>query len=136
MQKHMVNDMALLNISQAARSSGKDRNTIKRYLKLGHLSASQAENGRVLIDSAELMRVFGHLISNGDANVSSDAAEKSPENNTRIIETLMQQLKAAEEREAWLKSQLELEREHSRELEKRILPPAEKKGFWARIFGN
>lgn len=132
----MVNDMALLNISQAARASGKDRNTIKRYLKLGQLSASQAENGRVMIDSAELMRVFGNLISNGDANISDNTSTKSSENHRSIIETLMHQLQAAEEREVWLKAQLELEREHSRELEKRMLPPAKKKGFWARIFGN
>ena len=134
--------MPLLNISQAARASGKDRNTIRKYIKLGVLSSSVDGCGKVLIDAAELVRVFGSLVSDG----AKESAESSPEKNRcdddfNTVEALLQQLKAAEEREkaalereAWLKKQLELEQERSRELERRMLPPA--KGFFARLFGK
>lgn len=139
--------MALLNISQAARASGKDRNTIKRYLKDGRLSSSRDASGGVVIDSAELVRVFGALVSDGSTDGPGSAPTESPENTTLhqfTIEALTQQLKAAEdrekaalEREEWFKRQLEAEQERSRELERRMLPPGgEKKGFLARLFGR
>lgn len=142
--------MALLNISQAAKAAGKDRNTIKRYMKDGRLSSSKDASGNVVIDTAELVRVFGALESDGTTGAPAAAPAESPENNSihqLTIETLVQQLKAAEdrekaalEREDWLKRQLEEEQERSRELERRMLPPGEdtsgkKPGFFRRIFG-
>lgn len=146
----MVNSMALLNISQAAKAAGKDRNTIKRYMRDGRLSSSKDGCDKVVIDSAELVRVFGALVSDGSTDAPDKTSTESPENNSihqLTIETLVQQLEAAQqretaalEREEWLKRQLEEEKERSRELERRMLPPGEdtpskKPGFFRRIFG-
>lgn len=139
--------MALLNISSAARAAGKDRNTIKRYLNDGRLSSSKDASGKTVIDTAELMRVFGSLATEGSTGAPAEAPAAAPENTTMhqlTIETLVQQLKAAQEREKaaqereeWLKGQLAAEQERSRELERRMLPPGEeKKGFFARVFGR
>ena len=123
--------MALLNISSAARASGKDRNTIKRYLKDGRLSSNKDASGNVVIDSAELVRVFGALKSDGSTSAPVTSGTGTPENTSIhhvTIETLREQLKAAQEREEWLKQRIEI-------LEQRALPPGEKKGLLARIFG-
>lgn len=142
--------MALLNISASARATGKDRNTIKRYLKDGRLSSSKDASGNVVIDTAELVRVFGALKSDGTTDAPASAPAESPENTSLhqlTIETLVEQLKAAQqrekealEREKWLKGQLEEEKERSRALEQRMLPPGEevaaKKGFFVRLFGK
>jgi len=55
--------MALVNISQAARMAGKSRMTVHRRIKNGELSI---QNG--LIDTSELLRVFGELVTH-DKNV-------------------------------------------------------------------
>lgn len=143
--------MALLNISSAARAAGKDRNTVKRYLKDGRLTGTRDASGKTVIDTTELMRVFGSLVTDGSTGAPVDRASSSPENTTihqLTIETLVQQLQAAQEREKaalgreeWLRSQLAAEQERTRALELKMLPPGEpgqgeKKGFFARIFGK
>lgn len=138
--------MALLNISQAAKAAGKDRNTIKRYMKDGRLSSSKDASGNVVIDTSELVRVFGALESSSNTSAPAQAPSESPEStglHQLTIETLREQLRAAQDREDWLKRQLEAEQERSRELERRMLPPGEpgpgprepKKGFFRRLFG-
>lgn len=130
--------MALLSISASARASGKDRNTIKRYLKDGRLSSSKDASGNTVIDPAELMRVFGPLVSDGTTNAQGlpASAPDTPVFN-QVIEALREQLRAAQEREEWLKSQLEQEQARSRELAQKMLPPGEeKKSFFARVFGR
>jgi len=130
--------MALLSISAAARASGKDRNTVKRYLKDGRLSSSKDASGNVVIDTSELVRVFGALKSDGSTSASAASGADSSESTFThhvTIEALREQLRAAQDREEWLKRQLEAEQERNRELERRLLPPGEKKGLWERIFG-
>ena len=142
--------MALLSISASARASGKDRNTIKRYLKNGRLSSTKDASGNPVIDTTELMRVFGPLASDGATDAQGQAPASAPENiavHQLTLETLVKQLEAAQqrekaalEREEWLKGQLEAEQERSRELERKMLPPGEPgeatKGFFRRIFSG
>jgi hypothetical protein len=135
--------MTLLNISQAAKAAGKDRNTLKRYMKDGRLSSTKNHLGNVVIDTDELVRVFGALKTGSVAGAPDSALIQSPQDNILhqlTIETLREQLRAAQEREEWLKSQLAEERARNRELERRMLPPGgdapAKKGFLSRIFGK
>lgn len=71
-----------------------------------------------MIDTAEIIRVFGVLQATPDAtqNVQEATVDKRPMNSelqayleTReeIIETLKEQLSEAKEREVWLRQQLE-----------------------------
>lgn len=127
--------MAKLNISQAARATGKNRSTIQRHIKSGKLSMSQNASGETVIDTAELIRVFGELKQ--DATVKQHIAGVAesgtiPQLATSTIEALQKELEAARERERtalkreeWLKEQLYVERERSKELERRLLPPSE-----------
>lgn len=131
--------MAFLSISASARASGKDRNTIKRYLKDGRLSSSKDASGNTVIDPAELMRVFGPLVSDGTTDAQGQVPASAPDTPVfnQVVEALREQLRAAQEREDWLKRQLEAEQERSRELERRMLPQGEpRKGILSRFFGR
>lgn len=134
--------MAKLSISAAARAVGKNRTTIYRHIEKGLLSTSKDAKGNHEIDTAELLRVFGELVTDGDDTEATqiDTVQQS------TIELLKQQLEAAEvrekkalEREERLYRELDDWKERYTVLENKMLPPAEpaeapKKGFFARLF--
>lgn len=137
--------MAEVNISEAARLAQKGRSTIQRYIKDGKLSCGKDAQGNPVIDTAELVRVFGKLHTPESA---SNAAESQIDTN-QIILTLQKQLEAAKEREDWLQGQLTREQKRYEELEQRMLPaaapaavaeseaePAKPKGFLSRLFSG
>jgi hypothetical protein len=53
--------MPSLNLTAASRAAGIGRSTIVRALKSGRLSATTNEQGERVIDTSELVRVFGPL---------------------------------------------------------------------------
>lgn len=127
--------MALLNISAAARATGKDRTTIHRKLKSGELSATVGPDGSKLIDTSELERVFGALRATGEATARAAPAatgethkRETPADTTAaaLVELLRGQLAQASSREQWLREQLETEQQARRDLETRLLPPPAK----------
>ena len=137
--------MANLTVSEAARLVGKNRSTIQRYIQSGKLSASKDNNGVCVIDTAELVRVFGEFsASEADNNAKMEAEQDNQPALMAIIEMLKDQLKVAQARENRLLAMLEHEQETRRQLEQRLLPPGNeagtpekpKKGFWARIFSR
>jgi hypothetical protein len=135
--KKVLFAVPLLNISAASRAVGKNRGTLHRYLKNGRLSSATDDDGHVVIDTAELLRVFGGFVTGGDVQNDTGASSKR-QVETVAYDMLIEQLKAAQEREVWLRSQLEAAQERIRELERRLMPLAlpEKAGFFARFFGK
>lgn len=121
--------MAQLSISAAARAAGKDRGTIQRYIKSGKLSVSKDAAGATVIETAELLRVFGALKGDGSRSAAAQhvaaAAESSNVQHVleATLELLKQQLKASQDREARLLLLLEQEQHSRRDLEQRLLPP-------------
>src|SRR4051812_32928814 len=53
--------MALVGVTEAARLTGKGRQTIYRAIEAGTLSATRDAHGRATVDIAELERVYGPL---------------------------------------------------------------------------
>lgn len=53
--------MAQLNITQAAKAAGIARRTLQRHIEKGKVSYETGEHGGKLIDTAELIRVYGDL---------------------------------------------------------------------------
>ena len=124
--------MAQLSIAAAARAAGKDRGTIHRYIKSGKLSATKNASGHTVIETAELLRVFGALEDNGEktkkAAAKNNIVQHVENSSTQhfleaTLELLKQQLKASQEREERLLTMLGHEQESRRELERRLLPP-------------
>jgi hypothetical protein len=113
-------------------------------MKDGRLSSVVDNTGHVKIDTSELLRVFGELKNDCDISATCEPPNTAS-NNMANVAMLQKLLQESQERETWLKAQLEeekrereREREHSRELEKRILALPEgkpkKRGFFARLF--
>lgn len=117
--------MAKLNISQAAKASGKSRSTIQRHIKSGKLSVSRDTAGNIEIDTAELLRVFGELKQNTTASQHvSDAPESGRKQQldtvvSVAIEALKKELERAQEREVWLQKQVSEKDEKIKRLEER-----------------
>ncbi|WP_299011864.1 hypothetical protein [uncultured Shewanella sp.] len=56
--------MAKVNLSQASKLVGKNRTTIWRHIKAGKLSCEKDRGGNPVIDTSELLRVYGEIIEN------------------------------------------------------------------------
>lgn len=61
--------MSQLSIAEAARLTGKDRRTIERQMKNGRLSYTTNAAGARVLDTSELIRVFGSLSIKDSGNV-------------------------------------------------------------------
>lgn len=104
--------MALLNLTAAARAAGCNRSTIARALKSGRLSATTNERGERCIDTSELMRVFGALQGDAQANAQATAypvnrlaighERQDAQAESALVNLLRQQLDEAKERERLL----------------------------------
>jgi hypothetical protein len=123
-----VQNMALLSISAAARVVKKSRGTIHNYLKTGRLSSVIDTDGHTKIDTAELLRVFGELSTDGAVQATVQTVEKVSKLNNfkqpqdgKLVEVLKEQLNAALEREKKLTDLLEREQQSRHELEQKIL---------------
>ena len=124
--KVTVNDMAKVTVSEAARLVGLARqNLYKNYINQGKISVDRDRLGNPKIDTSELIRVFGEMKMTH--NVTSIDREATCENSTsdselsvasqakdQVIATLRLQIEAAlererkaEDRELWLRQQLE-----------------------------
>ena len=97
------------NLSEAARITRKSRTTLRKYLKRGKLSKVQGRDDRVLIDAAELTRVFGndldfHLAEtadNGPEKVASSKSAYTDHPTQAEIELLREQLEREISQRNW-----------------------------------
>lgn len=125
-------DVALVSISEAARLVRKSRSTLyKTYIETGKLSVGQdSATGRPVVDTSELMRVFGalyathatgHATDTKTHNATHDATPNATPPRDMAIDLLRQlvkskedqlaaakeQLRAAQEREEWMRKQVD-----------------------------
>ena len=125
--------MPLLNLTAASRAAGVGRSTIVRALKSGRLSATTNEQGERVIDTSELVRVFGPLKGAGYPREQA-VDSRGIDQNDDIVTLLREQLTAAlerekqtvergREREVRLLALLEAEQQARRDLEQKLLPP-------------
>jgi hypothetical protein len=112
--------MAVISISEAARSWRMARSTLQRALQEGKLSATPRADGSKGIDTVELLRVFGEAPGALQERGSSEVQRATPSATDSTIATLQaqvqllqEQLQEARQREAWLQSIIE----------QRLLPP-------------
>lgn len=120
--------MAILSISEAARTWRMGRTTIQRAIREGRLSAAIQPNGGKGIDTSELVRVFGEPCIDADRDAGGDAPTPPTTNGSMQVDTeapsqrdapqavvalqaqvrlLETQLAEAHDRELWFRRQLE-----------------------------
>ena len=133
--------MPLLSIKDAAIAAGISRTALyKQYIQPGKISVNRADPKKPVIDTAEILRVFGTIQGDGQA-----AGDKIPSPTARIIELeretaalrseiegLRAALAAKDDHIRTLKSELAA----ARDREIRLLPPPPAGGFWSRLFGG
>jgi len=121
--------MAVISISEAARTWRIARSTLQRALQEGRVSASVRADGSRGIDTTELLRVFGEapgaLQARGSSEVeraTANAAASTIATLQAQVALLQAQLQEARQREAWLQGIIE----------QRLLPPP-RQGIIERI---
>lgn len=95
--------MALVSITQAAKLAGLARSQLySQYIKRGVISVTRDSRGKPVIDTAELMRVFGAIRLPDLETVGQDTSPplRTEQDSSTIIEMLKAQLHEANVREA------------------------------------
>ena len=90
--------MSKNNISQAAKMTGKTRTTIYKKIKSGELSAELGEDGNRLIDTAELLRVFGDLVTPDTVSMDVHTIHSETPQVTPLLERQISLLEAENKR--------------------------------------
>jgi len=94
--------MAKVNLSQAAKLTGKNRTTIWRHIDSGKLSIERDRDGLPFVDTSELIRVYGEL-----EPIATGEAEKKPHQATPNYEDLIAIVELLRKEQAEMKSQIE-----------------------------
>ncbi|WP_299011728.1 hypothetical protein [uncultured Shewanella sp.] len=76
--------MALVNLSEAARLTQKSRMTIHRYIKSGKLSVIKGHDQLPLVDTSELIRVFGNIKLDVTPQTQQELHHVTPERQSII----------------------------------------------------
>ena len=108
--------MTKLNISQAAKTFGKDWKTIKRHIEKGKVSCEIDKSGHKQIDLSELIRAYGEPKNNASPNAigqNKDIPEHSSPNAIGIYGEKIGRLEAEI-------TELKEDREERRERELRL----------------
>jgi hypothetical protein len=103
--------MAKLGLQAAAELTGRSRSTIHRAMNQGRLSYERDESGARLVETAELLRVFGESPPEDAGNRASNGERHAMRN----VE---------------LRAKLELERSKNALLEERITELKEERDRW------
>ena len=82
--------MACHTISEAATITGVNRRTIYRYIKSGKVSATVTHDNKTVIDTSELLRVFGSLSQPETTECPTGSQENTPEYVTKILAEMSQ----------------------------------------------
>lgn len=148
--------MTKLNVSQAARATGKNRTTLYRHMSSGKLSVEKDATDNPVIDVSELERVYG-TVKMDAAPATVKQTDEKPQSDSRQSEAEFQMLQlkldhAEQERDAERERRQRAENEAERLLgivetqtrqlaapREEVAPTEERKsqrGFWGRLFGQ
>ncbi|HHF9085632.1 TPA: helix-turn-helix domain-containing protein [Escherichia coli] len=82
--------MASHSVTEAAKLAGVTRRTIYRHIKAGKLSASVTGGDNTVIETSELLRVYGVLSQPEPEKVSTGSQENQPEYVTLLLAEMSQ----------------------------------------------
>lgn len=82
--------MASHSVTEAAKLAGVTRRTIYRHIKSGKLSASVTDGDNTVIETSELLRVYGALSQPETDKVSTGSHENQPEYVTLLLAEMSQ----------------------------------------------
>jgi hypothetical protein len=138
----------LVNITKAAKLAGIGRETLyKNYINKGRISTTRDERNRPMVDTSEILRVFGRLHSEGDTqketpterqNPTPDSIHPTPPELSAELARLQaenaqlrERLEESKDREGWQRGQMEKMLDTIKLLE--APRPAPSASFFARL---
>ncbi len=128
--------MAKVSVTEAAKLAGIGRQQLYRgYIYPGKITVERDSKGRPIIDTAEILRVFGvlHDTPEDTPNEQRDTSyfrnrylelEARFQETEKLIVALQAQLAEAKEREEWLRSRIEAQEQ------KLLTGPGAKRRWW------
>ena len=147
--------MAKLNLSQAAKAAGIARGTLYSHIHKGNISCELDPKGNKVIDTSELMRVYGELKTNEVPNEQSSIRSIEQDNTlgiTGIAQVLEQRINDLEQQIEDLrkdKEDLQKDKDDNRKREEELLSiikqqqilllplgTTKKQGFFSKLFGS
>ena len=147
--------MAKLNLTQAAKAAGIARGTLYKHIDEGKISCQLDDKGKRVIDTSELMRVYGEIKqpeTNSERSEERPIEHKETQEETEITEVLRERIKDLEKQVEDLRQDKEVSSKRESELldivkqqQTLLLPPgdtekdgkgAKKTGFFGRLFGG
>lgn len=130
--------MTLLSTNNAARVAGISRRSIQRAIKEGRLSATTDGDGNRVIDTSELIRVYGELRRVADEpatmthsvateatliTVLQDQLQHAQDQLEQVMRQAYEREQQAQQEKAHLLALLQAEQVARRDLEQKLLPP-------------
>ena len=82
--------MARHTVTEAAKLAGVSRRTIYRHIKAGKLSATVTDDDNTVIETSELLRVYGALSQPEPEQVYTRSHENQPEYVTLLLAEMSQ----------------------------------------------
>ncbi|MCE2706837.1 MAG: helix-turn-helix domain-containing protein [Proteobacteria bacterium] len=124
--------MNKITITEAARLAGISRQHLYRgFINTGKLSITK-DNDKSVVEISELLRVFPDakvVTDNGDTTQHEETIKdtSATSNNNELVTVLKLQLAEAQEREMWLKKQIdELRQQQNHLLENKVIKSRKK----------
>lgn len=146
--------MAMVTVSEAARLVGLARqNLYKNYIAKGKISVDRDRMGNPKIDTSELVRVFGEIRMTNDMSSKIEEVTENDSGDSELsalsqakdqviaalrlqVEAAMEREKKSEERELWLRQQLEdAQRQVKLLTHDKVKEAAHERRPWWRIWG-
>ena len=138
----MADERQKLTIAGAVKAGWASKPTLYRHMKTGKISVDKSQPGKTLIDISELVRVFGEPVSRKGSDETempglilstlereNAVLQEKLRFTEKQVESLTQGRQEAQEREEWLRGQLDAQT--------RLLATSEApRGFWGRLFGK
>jgi len=133
--------MPKLGLHAAAELTGRSRSTIHRAMERGRLSYERDESGARLVDTAELLRVFGESPPEDASNRDGNGKRHAMHNVELRAKLELEQAKNAllQERLAEIREERDRWREQATRLltDQRPAPqPDARRGWWRRLVGK
>ena len=113
--------MAKLGVVAAAAAAGVSRHTIWRYVNSGKLSVEVAPSGYRVVDTSELVRVFGALHHEATSLQPLQSDDVQPAATSATVATLQRQVEEQQAEIERLRSEAAAERAERRALQDRYL---------------
>ncbi len=147
--------MAKLNLTQAAKAAGIARGTLYKHIQEGKISCQLDDKGKRVIDTSELMRVYGEINQPETAHERSEdrpIEQKETQEETEVVEVLRERIGDLEKQVEDMRQDKEASNKRESELidivkqQQTLLLPSgdmekagkgtKKAGFLGRLFGG